>query len=107
MTPTEFLTFLRPTLHLSVCSTRQLAVLVLLVEAEKPIDFASVARNLKISKPSLSRHTDMLERRGFVERSWPRASKRDEDQAEIDNRKVFLNSTPDGLSFLVSMGVAS
>ena len=98
--PTAFLAFLRPTLHLSVSSTRQLAVLALPAEAKKPVDFGAVARNLKISKPALSRHLDSLERNKFSERSYTGVA------YEEDRRKVFAGITQNGREFLERMGVS-
>jgi len=100
MTPTEFLSFLRPTLHLSVCTTRQLGILALLAEAEKPIDFGIAARNLQISKPSMSRNMDSLEHQGFASRIYNKYAR------GPDRRRISVGITGDGQEFLAAMGVS-
>jgi DNA-binding MarR family transcriptional regulator len=102
MIPTEFLAFLRPTLHLSVCSTRQLAILALLAEAQKPIDFGAGALNLQISKPAMTRNLDTLqEDHLFVERLYSKAVR------GPDRRRVFLGITDKGTEFLERMGIVA
>ena len=100
MTPTEFLVFLRPTLHLSVCNTRQLAILALLAEAEKPIDFGAGALNLQISKPAMTRNVTSLADENFVERIYTR------EVRGPDRRKVFIGINREGREFLERMGIS-
>jgi DNA-binding MarR family transcriptional regulator len=100
MTIHDFLTFLRPTLSLEVCTTRQLAMLGLLAEAAEPMDFGAVAKNLQLSKPALSRGLDTLERNGFVGRT------REVEACREDRRRLFVVITKSGRDFLEKMGVS-
>jgi DNA-binding MarR family transcriptional regulator len=100
MTPTELLIILRPTLHVSLLTTRMLAVLTLCAEAAKPINFAAVAQNLKLAKPALSRCLDTLSERNLVERIWNYG-----EEDVPDARKTFVQITPEGITFLAGIGV--
>ena len=99
MNASAFLVFLRPTLHLSVCSTRQLAILALLAEASAPMDFGAAAMNLQISKPAMSRNCDSLQCQKFIDRLYSKAVR------GPDRRRVFLGITDSGRQFLERMGV--
>jgi DNA-binding MarR family transcriptional regulator len=99
MTPSDFLAFLRPTLHLNVCTTRQLAILALLAEAGEPMDFKAAALNLGISKPALTRNMDTLQRQNTAFRTYM-------DRASGgDCRKVSIEIVDEGWKFLDRIGV--
>jgi DNA-binding MarR family transcriptional regulator len=101
MNPTELLAVLRPTLHVSLLTTRMLAVLTLCAEAGKPINFAAVSFNLKMAKPALSRCLDTLSERSLVERLWNYG-----EEDVPDARKTFIQITPEGTAFLEYIGVS-
>jgi DNA-binding MarR family transcriptional regulator len=100
MTPTELLLLLRPTLHRRMLTARQMALLALLAEAKKPINYAVGAINLQISKPAMFRNIETLSEQGWVERTYS-----DPDLSDVRAGSVFVGITPAGRKFLASMGV--
>ena len=93
MSPAEFLEMLRPTLHRRMMPTRQLAVLALLAHHKSSeLDLGAVARELKFSKPALTRNVDALWGEGMVHRG--------NDSLGSDQRRVFLSITDIGAAFL-------
>jgi DNA-binding MarR family transcriptional regulator len=101
MSPTEFLLLLRPTLHRRMLTARQMALLALLAEAKKPINYAVGAINLQISKPAMCRNIDTLMEEGWVERTYS-----DPEDVDVRVGSVFIAITAAGRKFLASMGVA-
>jgi DNA-binding MarR family transcriptional regulator len=88
---------LRPVIKYPDFSSRQLAVLLLLGEADKPMDFGAMCLNLQISKPALTRNIEGLVKLGMASR------KRNSD----DHRKVFIKIEPCGLILLQQMGMSA
>ena len=98
MTPTEFLSTLRPTLRFQHFTTRQCAVLAIGAEAVQPISMIAVSQNFMVSKPAIFRSMDVLQGRGFIERIYG-------CEEDFDPRRVFISLTEQGREFLAKMGI--
>jgi DNA-binding MarR family transcriptional regulator len=99
MTPTEFLSMLRPALSFKMFTARQMAILALCAEAIEPISMIALSENLSVSKSCICRTADMLGEHNFIERLYG-------CEEEDDQRRVYLRLTDTGRAFLAQMGVS-
>jgi DNA-binding MarR family transcriptional regulator len=84
---------MKKTFRFELFTARQMALLLILADEEKPIDFSAATRQLSLSKPVMSRACGVLKDRGFLSREWN----------ENDRRRCIVSLTPAGRKFVDAM----